>query len=147
MDENYALLQHFDLKRMMEDMERFHIYFRGHAETFAYLKKIGVIWRKLRERGWAEKKLAPLLRFPALSGRDIRKLVGFKFKRHPAINWPEERLIAVERHMQKHVRQILGLERQKSVLKRQKNVQIWRGINRNKRIKHHDGVGLTSAAF
>ena len=43
--------------------------------------------------------------------QQLRRLIGFKFKRHPAINWPEERLIAIERHTQKRVRQLLGLER------------------------------------
>ena len=43
--------------------------------------------------------------------QQLRKLIGFKFKRHPAINWPEERLNAIERHTQKRVRQLLGLER------------------------------------
>lgn len=41
--------------------------------------------------------------------RQLRKLIGFQFKRHPAINWPEERLTAIERHTQKRVRQLLGL--------------------------------------
>ena len=41
--------------------------------------------------------------------RQLRKLIGFEFNRHPAINWPEERLAATERHIQKRVRQLLGL--------------------------------------
>ena len=43
----------------------------------------------------------------------LRSLIGFKFKRHTSINWPEERLIAIERHIQKRVRQLLGLQRSK----------------------------------
>jgi len=43
--------------------------------------------------------------------QQLRKIIGFKFNRHPAINWPEERLDAVERQIQKRVRQLLGLER------------------------------------
>jgi len=43
--------------------------------------------------------------------RQLRKLIGFQFKRHPSINWPEERLSAIERHLQKRVRQLLSLER------------------------------------
>ena len=43
--------------------------------------------------------------------QQLRKLIGFKFKRHPTINWPEERLAAIERHTQKRVRHLLGLER------------------------------------
>jgi hypothetical protein len=42
-DEHHALLRHLDLKRMMEDAERLHIYFRGHTGGFAYLKQIGAI--------------------------------------------------------------------------------------------------------
>ena len=43
--------------------------------------------------------------------RQLRKLIGFTFKRHPSINWTEERLIAIERHIQKRVRQLLSLEK------------------------------------
>jgi transcriptional regulator with XRE-family HTH domain len=49
----------------------------------------------------------------------LRKLIGFKFRRHPSINWPEKRLIAIERHTQKRVRQLLGLERPKEGPERQ----------------------------
>ncbi len=41
--------------------------------------------------------------------RQLRKLIGFAFRRHPRLNWPEYRLEAIERHLQKRVRQILGL--------------------------------------
>ena len=41
--------------------------------------------------------------------QQLRKLIGFRFKRHPSINWPEERRVAIERHTQKRVRQLLGL--------------------------------------
>ncbi len=41
--------------------------------------------------------------------QQLRRLIGFEFKRHPSINWPEERLIATEKHLQKRVRQLLGL--------------------------------------
>ena len=43
--------------------------------------------------------------------QQLRKLIGFQFKRHPSINWPEERLTAIERHTQKRVRQLLGMKR------------------------------------
>jgi hypothetical protein len=43
--------------------------------------------------------------------RQLRKLISFEFKRHPSINWSEERLIAIERHIQMRVRQLLSLER------------------------------------
>ena len=39
----------------------------------------------------------------------LRKLIGFTFTRHPRLNWPEERLKAVERHLQKRVRQLLEM--------------------------------------
>ena len=39
--------------------------------------------------------------------QQLRNLIGFKFRRHSAINWPEERLIAIERHTQERVRQLL----------------------------------------
>lgn len=38
----------------------------------------------------------------------LRRLIGFTFTRHPSINWPEERLDAVERHLQRRARQLLG---------------------------------------
>lgn len=41
--EHEALAQYFALKQKMEDAERCHIYFRGHTDNFAYLKKIGAI--------------------------------------------------------------------------------------------------------
>jgi transcriptional regulator with XRE-family HTH domain len=43
--------------------------------------------------------------------QQLRKLIGFEFKRHPSINWPEERLVAIENHLQKRVRQLLGLKK------------------------------------
>lgn len=41
--------------------------------------------------------------------QQLRHLIGFTFKRHSFINWPEERLIAVEKHLQKRIRQLLKL--------------------------------------
>lgn len=41
--------------------------------------------------------------------QQLRRLIGFKFERHPSINWTEERLEAIEKHTQKRVRQLLGL--------------------------------------
>ncbi|MCL2671590.1 MAG: XRE family transcriptional regulator [Clostridiales bacterium] len=46
-----------------------------------------------------------------LQVEQLRHLIGFTFKRHPSINWPEERITAIERHIQKRVRQLLELER------------------------------------
>ena len=44
-----------------------------------------------------------------LQARQLRKLIGFTFHRHPRLNWPEYRLEAIERHLQKRVRQLLEL--------------------------------------
>lgn len=39
----------------------------------------------------------------------LRKLIDFKFTRHPSINLPEERLVAIEKHIQSRVRKLLAL--------------------------------------
>ena len=39
----------------------------------------------------------------------LRKLIGFRFTRHPSINLPEERLTAIENHLQSRVRKLLAL--------------------------------------
>lgn len=39
----------------------------------------------------------------------LRKLIDFKFTRHPSINLSEERLIAIEKHIQSRVRKLLAL--------------------------------------
>jgi len=39
----------------------------------------------------------------------LRRLIGFTFVRHPSINLPEERLIAIEKHTQKRIRQLMSL--------------------------------------
>ena len=39
----------------------------------------------------------------------LRTLIGFTFQRHPKLNLPENRLLTIERHMQKRVRQLLEL--------------------------------------
>ena len=44
-----------------------------------------------------------------IQGRQLRKLIGFTFRRHPRLNWPEYRLMAIEHHLQKRVRQLLEL--------------------------------------
>lgn len=41
--------------------------------------------------------------------RQLRKLIGFTFQRHPRLNLPDDRLLAIERHLQKRVRQLLDL--------------------------------------
>jgi hypothetical protein len=42
-DEHKAFLRHLDLRNQMENVERLHIYFQGHRDCFAYLKRIGAI--------------------------------------------------------------------------------------------------------
>ena len=42
-EDHVALVGYLSVKTRMEDMERQHIYFHGHKDNFAYLKKIGVI--------------------------------------------------------------------------------------------------------
>ena len=39
----------------------------------------------------------------------LRKLIGFKFVRHPSINLPEERLTAIEKHLQKRIVDLMNL--------------------------------------
>ena len=41
--------------------------------------------------------------------QQLRKLIGFSFDRHPKLNLPDERLEAIESHIQKRVRDILAL--------------------------------------
>ncbi len=42
---------------------------------------------------------------------ELRKLVGFKFTRHPSLNLPEERLVAIEKHIDSRARELLSLPR------------------------------------
>ena len=42
-DEHSALVQYIALSKQIEDMERRQIYFRGHTDGYAYLKKIGAL--------------------------------------------------------------------------------------------------------
>lgn len=44
----------------------------------------------------------------------LRKLIGFKFMRHPSINLPEERLLAIEKQIDIRVRELLSLPRIKT---------------------------------
>ena len=39
-EEHTAFVEYMRLKRQLDDMERLHIYFRGHTDAFAYLKRI-----------------------------------------------------------------------------------------------------------
>ena len=43
----------------------------------------------------------------------LRKLIGFRFKRHPSINLPEERLQAIEKIIDERARELLSLPRVK----------------------------------
>lgn len=47
--------------------------------------------------------------------QQLQKLIGFKFTRHSCINWPEERLEAIEKHIQDRVLQLLELPRNKNI--------------------------------
>lgn len=44
----------------------------------------------------------------------LRKLIGFRFKRHPSINLPEERLQAIEKIIDERARELLSLPRVKT---------------------------------
>lgn len=46
--------------------------------------------------------------------QQLRRLIGFRFERHPHINLPEERLTALEAHLQKRVRRLLALTRSRT---------------------------------
>lgn len=52
----------------------------------------------------------------------LRKLIGFKFKRHPQFNLPEERLTAIAKHLQKRVSQLIDLPRNKGLSKNKKEI-------------------------
>lgn len=41
--------------------------------------------------------------------KQLRRLIGFRFTRHPSINWPEERLLATERQIARRVEALLRL--------------------------------------
>ena len=42
-EEHAILLDYLALYRKMDEKERIHIYFRGHTDALAYLKKIGMV--------------------------------------------------------------------------------------------------------
>lgn len=48
--------------------------------------------------------------------RQLEGLKGFKFIRHPSINWPEARLIATEKFIQDRAEQFMKLPRHKDAL-------------------------------
>ena len=50
----------------------------------------------------------------------LRRLIGFKFKRHSSINLPEERLIAIENYINDRVRELLAIPISLNVKKRDK---------------------------
>lgn len=47
--------------------------------------------------------------------QQLQKLMGFKFTRHPSINWPEERLEAIEAHIQDRILRLLELPLNKNL--------------------------------
>lgn len=44
----------------------------------------------------------------------LRRLLGFKFKRHPSINLPEYRLQAIEKQIEVRARELLSLPRNRT---------------------------------
>lgn len=42
-EQSAALIRFIGLYMRLEELERMHLYFRGHTDAFAYLKKINVI--------------------------------------------------------------------------------------------------------
>jgi len=50
--------------------------------------------------------------------RNLRKLLGFTFERHPTLNLPEERLEAIENQIQVRARELLALPRIRSTVQR-----------------------------
>lgn len=50
--------------------------------------------------------------------RNLRKLLDFTFKRHPTLNLPEERLLAIEGQIQTRARELLALPRIKAKARR-----------------------------
>lgn len=55
-----------------------------------------------------------------VQARQLRRLIGFQFHRHPKLNLPEYRLQAIERHIQNRIPQLLRLqpERRKTAVGR-----------------------------
>ena len=47
----------------------------------------------------------------------LRRLLNFKFERHPFINLPEERLSAIEKHTNQRARELIALPRNRKVMK------------------------------
>ena len=48
--------------------------------------------------------------------RQLHRLINFRFTRHPTLNLPEDRLQAIENHLQKRVRELLALPRNERFL-------------------------------
>ena len=42
-EQHTELIRYLTLYRRMEELERLHIYFRGHTDAYAYLKRIGAL--------------------------------------------------------------------------------------------------------
>ena len=40
----------------------------------------------------------------------LRKMIGFKFKRHPNYNLPKERMQSIEKHLQTRVSELLEIQ-------------------------------------
>ncbi|MEI3176186.1 MAG: hypothetical protein V8S96_06780 [Lachnospiraceae bacterium] len=55
----------------------------------------------------------------------LRRMVDFKFTRHPSLNLPEERLTAIEKQLGEHTRELFSIPVQRS-LKRKNEQKIIR---------------------
>ena len=53
----------------------------------------------------------------------LRRLLGFKFTRHPSINLPEERLQAIEKHIDVRARELLSLPRNRVTANKNRDVR------------------------
>ena len=42
----------------------------------------------------------------------LRHMIGFRFRRHPSLNLPEEHLRAIEKHLESRVRKLLAIPAQ-----------------------------------
>ena len=44
-----------------------------------------------------------------ITKEQLRRMIGFRFKRHPRLNLPKEHLTAIEKHLEKRVRKLLSI--------------------------------------
>lgn len=51
----------------------------------------------------------------------LRKMVGFRFTRHPSLNLPEERLTAIEKQIGERTRELLSIPSRKRINRKEKD--------------------------